>query len=520
MEGDEGVTVEELAARLEGVRREGAAWEDESRRRAPVGAVRYHSACVQPGDVFVCIRGFRHDGHDYAPQAAQAGASLVVAERPLVSIETAVPVAVVPDTRAALGPLAGEVLGHPDRRIRLVGVTGTNGKTTTTYLVKAALEHAGHQVGLIGTIRHLIGSQEIPARRTSPEASDVLELLARMVARGVGYAVAEVSSHAVALKRTAGIEYDVAVFTNLTQDHLDFHGTMEAYRDAKAAFFAQLAGGSKGGKAGIVNADDPHGDYMARRCPAPVLRFGLGGAAEVRAEGLQADDQGVRFVAVTPWGRAEVRLRLGGRFNVLNALAALAVALHEGVALEQAVAGLASVQRVDGRFEAVRAGQPFSVIVDYAHTPDGLQNVLEAARALRPATLWVVFGCGGDRDRSKRPRMGAIAARLADQAIITSDNPRSEDPEAICREVEQGLVDQRRSGPHRLRGYEVVVDRRQAIRLALERARPGDLVLIAGKGHETYQELRDRTVPFDDRQVAREILEELGYGRAVGHGAG
>ena len=510
------LTVRELVDRLGWQERPGAAWQDPQATGARVRAVSYHSGQVQPGHAFVCIRGFRHDGHAFAPQAVRAGAVLVVAEQPLGELEDRVPVVRVPDSRAALGLAAAEVLGHPDRGLRLIGVTGTNGKTTTTYLVKAALEGAGHRVGLIGTIRHLVGDQALEAQRTTPEASDVLELLQRMRQAGAGFAVAEVSSHAVALRRTAGVEYDVGIFTNLTQDHLDFHGTMEAYRDAKAAFFQQLVPGAKGRKLAVISADDPYGDYMASRSAAPVLRFGTRPPADVRAQGLATGPDGSRFLAVTPWGEVEVRLQLVGRFNVLNALGALAAAVHEGVPLEQAAAALASVRGVDGRFEAVRAGQPFSVIVDYAHTPDGLENVLQAARALQPRRLWVVFGCGGDRDRTKRPRMGAIAARLADRVIITSDNPRSEEPEAICRDIEQGLSQQLRTGPASAAGYEVVVDRRAAIRRALEQAGPGDLVLIAGKGHETYQIFRDRVVPFDDRVVAREILRELGFGEEAG----
>ena len=506
------LTVRELADRLGWRQRPGKAWQDPAAVAAAVTGVCYDSRRARPGDAFVCVPGFRQDGHDFAPQAVEAGAVLVVAERPLGSLEDRVPVLRVSDARAAVGPLAGEVLGHPDRRLRLIGVTGTNGKTTTTYLVKAALEAGGHRVGLIGTIRHLVGDEVLPAQRTTPEASDVLGLLDGMVRAGARFAVTEVSSHAVALRRLSGIAYDVGVFTNLTQDHLDFHGTMEAYRDAKAAFFATLGQGPKGRPLAVISADDPHGDYMASRCRVPVLRFGTVAGVDVRADGIALGPQGSRFVAVTPWGRTEVRLQLVGRFNVLNALGALAVAAHEGVPLEQAAAGLARVAGVDGRFEAVRAGQPFSVIVDYAHTPDGLENVLQAARALSPRKLWVVFGCGGDRDRSKRPRMGAIAARLADRVIVTSDNPRSEPPEAICREVEQGVQEQLRQGSARAEGYEVIVDRRAAIGRALEQAGPGDLVLVAGKGHETYQIFHDRVIPFDDREVARELLRELGYG--------
>ncbi|HEY8498954.1 MAG TPA: UDP-N-acetylmuramoyl-L-alanyl-D-glutamate--2,6-diaminopimelate ligase [Limnochordales bacterium] len=508
------MTVEQLADALGGVGRVGRAWEEAGRREARVRAVRYDSRRVQPGDVFVCIRGTRLDGHAFAPEAAERGAALILAEREPGPVADRVPTLLVADSREALGRAAALVLGHPDRRLRLVGVTGTNGKTTTTYLTKAALESAGFRVGLVGTIQQLVGDRVLEAERTTPESADLQDLFARMVEAGVSHAVTEVSSHAVVLKRIEGIEYDVGVFTNLTQDHLDFHGTMEAYREAKAGFFARLGQGVKGRKLAVVNGDDPSGPYMAARAGVDVIYYGLDPRRDVAAEGVQARPDGVRFTARTPWGASPVRLQLGGTFNVYNALAALAVGLHEGASLEGAVAALERVAGVPGRFEAVREGQPFGVIVDYAHTPDGLENVLRSARALSPRRLWVVFGCGGDRDRTKRPRMGAIAARLADRVIITSDNPRSEDPEAICREVEAGLVAQREAGPVAMEGYEVIVDRRQAIVRALRGAQPGDLVVVAGKGHETYQILRDRVIPFDDRQVVREALRELGYGEA------
>lgn len=506
------MTVQELADALGGVGRPGRAWEDPGRRRAALRAVRYDSRRVQPGDAFVCIRGSRLDGHDFAGEAAERGAVLILAERAPGPVVDRVPTLLVADSRAALARAAAVVQGHPDRRLRLVGVTGTNGKTTTTYLTKAVLEAAGYRVGLIGTIQQLVGDQVLDAERTTPESADLQDLFARMVAAGASHAVTEVSSHAVVLKRIEAIEYDVGIFTNLTQDHLDFHGTMEAYREAKAGFFATLSPGTKGRKLAVINGDDPSGAYMAARSAAPALFYGLEPGRDVTAEDIEARPDGLRFTVRTPWGASAVRLQLGGAFNVYNALGALGAGLHEGVPLADAVAALERVRGVPGRFEAVREGQPFGVIVDYAHTPDGLDNVLTSARALGPRRLWVVFGCGGDRDRTKRPKMGAIAARLADWVIITSDNPRSEDPEAICREVEAGLLAQRASGPVAMQGYDVVVERREAIAQAVRRAQPGDLVVVAGKGHETYQILKDRIVPFDDRQVVREALRELGYG--------
>lgn len=505
------MTVEELVARVPAVGRPGRAWDEVARRQAEVRSVQYDSRRVQGHDAFVCIRGQRHDGHDFVEEAVARGAALIVAERHPGPVADRIPTVLVENTRAALGLLASALLQHPDRRMRLIGVTGTNGKTTTTFLTKAVLEAAGHRVGLIGTVWQVVGERMTPAERTTPESADVLALLSSMAEQGCTFAVTEVSSHAVALHRLSGIEYDVGVFTNLTQDHLDFHGTMQAYREAKAHFFGMLEERAKGRKLAVLNGDDPAAAYMAEASRAPVLWYGQDPRRDVVAEDVRPHAAGIDFRAKTPWGTAPVRLRLSGSFNVYNALGALAAGLHEGVALERAVQGLEGVASVTGRFEAVRAGQPFEVIVDYAHTPDGLENVLRAARAHHPATLWVVFGCGGDRDRGKRPIMGAIAARLADRVVITSDNPRSEDPEAICREIERGVLDERRKGTATAAGCEVIPDRRRAIAHALAGAMPGDLVLVAGKGHETYQIFRDRVVPFDDREVVREILLAAGY---------
>ncbi|MBE3597666.1 MAG: UDP-N-acetylmuramoyl-L-alanyl-D-glutamate--2,6-diaminopimelate ligase [Limnochordaceae bacterium] len=478
--------------------------------------VRYDSREVVPGDVFVCIRGHQHDGHAFAGEAAGRGAVMIVTERPLQGgLEDQVPTVRVGDSRSALAIAAAAFFGHPDRALRLVGVTGTNGKTTTTFLTRAVLEAGGYRTGLVGTVLRVVGDEVLDADRTTPESSDMLELFSRMVQASSTHAVTEVSSHAVVLRRLAGIEYDVGIFTNLTQDHLDFHGTMEAYRDAKAAFFASLTPGTKGHKLAIVNGDDPSGEYMAHESAAPVVRYGLDPRWDVTAEQVRLGGQGASFLVKSPWGQAEVRLKLSGRFNVYNALGALAAGLHEGVPLERAVLGLERVEGVPGRFEAIREGQPFEVIVDYAHTPDGLENILKAARDHGPRQVWVVFGCGGDRDRGKRPIMGSIAARLAERVVITSDNPRSEEPESICREIERGVLEGRRSSEARLEAYEVVVDRRQAIEQALRGAAPGDMVVIAGKGHETYQVFRDRVIHFDDREVVREVLRRMGYGEAT-----
>jgi UDP-N-acetylmuramoyl-L-alanyl-D-glutamate--2,6-diaminopimelate ligase len=472
----------------------------------PVGGLAYDSRRVKLGDVFVCLRGLRTDGHFYVAEAVRRGAVAVVAEREL-SEPPGVPVVLVPDTRQALGLMAARHYGEPSRALRLIGVTGTNGKTTTTYLIKSVLEAAGHRVGLIGTIRNLVGDEEIPSERTTPESLDLQALLARMRDAGCTHVVMEVSSHAAELKRIAGVEFDVGVFTNLTQDHLDFHGTFEAYRQAKGKLFAGLGPTTKKGeRRAIINADDPSARYFAEVARAPVLTYGLSEGVQVRAEGTELLTGGLRYRLVTPAGAVRLALRLSGRFNVYNSLAAAAAGLVEGCTLDAVRQGLETVSGVPGRFELVEEGQPFAVIVDYAHTPDGLENLLKAAAAITLNRRILVFGCGGDRDRGKRPLMGEIAGRLADYTVVTSDNPRSEDPAAICAEVAEGVA-RTAPGPE---AYRVLVDRREAIRHAVEAARPGDVVLLAGKGHETYQLFADRAIRFDDREEARAALARLG----------
>ncbi|MGE5508266.1 MAG: UDP-N-acetylmuramoyl-L-alanyl-D-glutamate--2,6-diaminopimelate ligase [Chitinophagales bacterium] len=472
-----------------------------------ITGIAYDSRRVQPGNLFVCIRGLKTDGHFFVNDALARGAAAVVAERDLPD-PLPVPLVRVDDTRLALGLVAARFYGYPARGLRLIGVTGTNGKTSTTYLVKAILEAAGHRVGLIGTIRNLIGEREVPTERTTPESLDLQALLAEMRAAGCTHVVMEVSSHAVELKRIAGAEFDLGVFTNLTQDHLDFHGTFEAYRAAKGKFFTSLGHTAKAGRRqAIINADDPSAAYFAQAATVPVLTYGLEQAAQVRAEDIDLTHAGrLRYRLVAPEGQVELNLKLSGRFNVYNSLAAAAAGLAEGAPLETIRRGLEAVPGVPGRFEVVDAGQDFMVVVDFAHTPDGLENLLRAADAVSRGRKIIVFGCGGDRDRGKRPIMGEIAGRLADYTVVTSDNPRSEDPAAICAEVAAGLA-RTAPGPG---GWRVMVDRREAIEHALSLARPGDLVLIAGKGHETYQVFADRTIHFDDREVVREALARHG----------
>lgn len=412
------------------------------------------------------------------------------------------------DSRKALAQLAACFYGYPSSKLRLIAVTGTNGKTTTTYLVKAVLEAAGRATGLLGTIGNRLGDRFLKAERTTPESLDLQFILHELVTLKARAAVMEVSSHALALHRVEGTEFDGAVFTNLTQDHLDFHRGMEDYFSSKGRLFTNLAKGVKqGGKYAVINGDDPYGIRMVHLTPVPVITYGCSSACQVRARNISLMPTGAACQVIWPEGAIDLKLRLTGMFNIYNALAAFAVALQEGINPVTAADALSQVSGVPGRFEQVHQGQPFAVIVDYAHTPDGLENILQAARQVTAGRLLVVFGCGGDRDRSKRPLMGQVAARLSDYSIITSDNPRSEEPEAIINDIIPGV--EKISGAP----YRNIVDRCLAISTALTLARPGDTVVIAGKGHETYQIIKDKTLPFDDRQVAREELAALGYTR-------
>ncbi len=478
-----------------------------------VCGVEHDSRRICPGDVFVCLRGQRHDGHRFVPQAVDKGAVAVVSERRL-DLPSDVALVVVPDSRRALAWLAAAVHDHPSKGMRLIGVTGTNGKSTTVHLVRTILERTGRPCGLVGTVHRVVGGTVLPADLTTPEAPELQRLLAGMLEAGCSHAVMEVSSQALAVGRVATCEFDVAVFTNLTYEHMELHGTFDEYRKAKGLLFQHLGttywGSSKDGpKAAVLNADDPSFPHFRSWCAVPVVAYGLGDGCQVRGTEVKTDDRGRVTFRVNAHGHsALVRLRLAGTFNVYNALAALAVALVEGLQLEEAVEALEYADPVPGRFEYVDAGQPFAVIVDYAHSPNGLENVLQAARGLARGRVLVVFGCGGDRDPSKRPIMGEIAGALADLVVVTSDNPRHEDPHQIMADIEEGL---KRTPPRE--GYRLVEDRREAIRTAIRLAREGDVVLIAGKGHETTQIYGDRALPFDDRRVAREVLAEVVRGK-------
>ncbi len=473
-------------------------------QRVTITGLTDDSRAVESGSLFVAVQGERVDGHQFLDRVVAAGAAAVVVGRHVVVGST--PCIRVQDSRAAVGVLGSRFYGDPSAALRMIGVTGTNGKTTTTYVVKAMLEAANWQVGLIGTVAYLVGKESIPASHTTPGALELQKLFARMVEKRLDTVVMEVSSHALALDRTAGSEFDVAVFTNLTQDHLDFHLDMERYFQAKLKLFVDLgkAGAAKSKKRAIVNVDDPWGARIRDACTVPVWTYGLHQQADLRAEDVTLSASGTSFTLRSPIGTCAIQSQLVGEHNVSNLLAAIGVVLHEGLTLEQVRAAVGAVSHVPGRFERVEAGQDFTVVVDYAHTEDALVRLLTAAQALRIGRIITVFGCGGDRDRTKRPKMGRAAVQYSDVVILTSDNPRTEDPGAILREVEIGVKEALADRGH-VR-YQMIADRRAAIEAAIREAKPGDMVLIAGKGHEDYQIVGTTKHHFDDREVAREMI--------------
>jgi len=478
----------------------------------PCRGVTHDSRRVEAGWVFVALRGLKADGADFAHQAIEAGAAAVVAEREPDAVRRAglasgtpadppnVPWIVVKDARLALAWLAAGFFGHPSREMRVVGITGTNGKTTTGYLVASIFEAAGTMCGLMGTVTYRIGTRELAATRTTPEAPELHGMMREMVGAGCGACVMEVSSHALALRRADGIQFAAAVFTNLTRDHLDFHADMEDYFAAKRRLFEMLPADAPA----AINADDPRAAAVTEVSRRPVT-YAINRAADVTPGPLSFSFDGLEFDARTPQGAVHVRSPLVGRPNVYNILAAVSVTAALGLPLDAIERGLSRLQGVPGRFERVSSpSDDITVVVDYAHTDDALRNLLEVARPLAARRLITVFGAGGDRDRTKRPLMGMVAARLSDVVVITSDNPRTEDPNRIIDEVNLGAQPETRQ-----RGAEVltIVDRQEAILHAVGQAAPGDVVLIAGKGHEKYQEIEGESRPFDDVAVAREALE-------------
>jgi UDP-N-acetylmuramoyl-L-alanyl-D-glutamate--2,6-diaminopimelate ligase len=472
-----------------------------------ISGITCDSRRVRPGMVFVALKGAQADGHEFIPSAVAHGAAAVICESNGFSTARTAKI-LVADSRAALACASVAWFGHPSSKLKVIGVTGTNGKTTVAFLVKQMLEAAGVPCGLLGTVRYEIGARLLPATRTTPEAVEVQDMMAQMVRAGCAACVMEVSSHALDQRRVEGVEFDVGIFTNLTQDHLDYHGTMERYFAAKQQLFTRWPHGTKPGAA-IVNIDDAHGAPLAGSTNAEVtMTYGLGENAVLRATAIALARDGTRFRLHANGREHPAQMPLIGRHNVYNALAAIGAALALDIPVEAIVTTLRTIQPAPGRLESVDAGQPFGVFVDYAHTDDALRNVLSTVRELTPGRVLLAFGCGGNRDTGKRTKMGVVAAELSDYSIITSDNPRREPPAMIAVAIQEGW--------HALRpdGYHVELDRRRAIDQILAMAQPGDTVLIAGKGHETTQEFEDTVVPFDDRVHAREALEAIQMGGA------
>ena len=473
---------------------------------AEITSIERDSRRVKEGALFVCISGAHVDAHSFIPSAARAGARAILTERETVDAPDGIAVLYVPNLQETLDIIVPYFYDYPARAMRVIGITGTNGKTTTSYLVRAILRHAGKRVGLIGTIQVMMEDEVFPTANTTPDVIVMQQLLSEMRARGMDAVVMEVSSHALDQGRVTGIEFDTAVFTNLTQDHLDYHKTMENYARAKARLFEYVsAQGTKVGKTAVLNADDAARETMRAYTHCPIISYGMENDADLMAKDVHLAQDGMELTLMYDGAQlAQLHIGITGLFNVYNVLAAVGVALAENVPTADIVEALRSFTGVPGRFELVREGQPFSVIVDYAHTPDGMENVLRTARAVTAGRIIAVFGCGGDRDRTKRPIMGRMAAELADIAILTSDNPRTEDPAAILDEVETGVLPVIGAKP-----YEKLVDRRTAIFHAVGTARAGDTVVILGKGHENYQILKDKTIHFDDRETAREAIRGL-----------
>ncbi|MGI6092584.1 MAG: UDP-N-acetylmuramoyl-L-alanyl-D-glutamate--2,6-diaminopimelate ligase [Veillonellaceae bacterium] len=470
-----------------------------------IHGIAHDSRKVTPGTLFVCLSGNVVDGHNFITEARQRGAAAILVEKD-VSVND-IAVVKVADTRAAMRKITPFFYDYPAHKLRMIGITGTNGKTTTTYLIREILRTAGYKVGVIGTIQILIEDESMPISNTTPDVIDLQAILAEMVRQQIDYVVMEVSSHALALNRVDGCEFDVGVFTNMTQDHLDFHGTFEKYAAAKAELFRKLgaSGNVKSRKTAIVNVDDVVADLMLEKANCNKITYAVQNEASLSADNIRIESKGAKFEVNTPYGKISLDLNITGLFNVYNVLAAIGATFAEGIGINKIKKALESFKSVPGRFEIVDAGQPFSVIVDYAHTPDGLENILKTARGFAEQRIIIVFGCGGDRDRTKRPIMGALAVQYADVIIATSDNPRTEDPDTILDEIETGIISSNKDN----KLYRRISDRKKAIYAAISIAAKDDIVIIAGKGHETYQILKDKTISFDDREIAREAIREM-----------
>ncbi len=474
---------------------------------AAITGIAYDSRAVRPGHVFIALKGVHADGAAFARQAVERGAVAVVAEQPVPGL--AVPVLQAGDARLAMAELAAEFHGHPSERMRVVGITGTNGKTTTAHLVASIFEAGGVKCGVIGTVAYRIGAEERESTHTTPEAPDVQALLHEMVDRGCGACAMEVSSHALALKRVDAMTFSAGIFTNLTRDHLDFHSDMETYFQAKRRLFEMLPPGAPA----LINVDDPKGAAVVDASARPVT-YAINRPADITPGPLSFSIDGLSFDIRTPRGTVHARSKLVGRPNVYNILAAVSAAVALDLPFDAIEKGLQALDAVPGRVEVVSGPRDgITVVVDYAHTDDALRNLLETARPMARGRLITLFGCGGDRDRTKRPLMGAVASRLSDVLVITSDNPRHEDPARIIEEIQRGITPDTRRGDA---PTFTIADRRAAIAKAIEVARPGDMVLIAGKGHEKYQILGDEHVPFDDVAIAREFLRRQPWRQTSG----
>lgn len=461
-----------------------------------ISGITYDSRETCKGDMFICVSGYTKDGHQYIGEALEKGASALLVEKDVDFSEAAV--VKVRSSRDAMAILSANFYEYPAEKLRLIGITGTNGKTTTTYLLKSILETGGKRAGLLGTISTQIGDKVLESTRTTPEALDLQRILREMVDAGMDYAVMEVSSHSLDLGRVEGCNFSTGVFTNLTQDHLDFHKTIENYRNAKKKLFYKTC------KANIINVDDEHGRIIAEeihKLDTRLITYGIENKADIMAANIDITSRGASFTLITPKYKTNLKVCIPGKFSVYNALAAASVAYAEGIDKKFIKEGLGRVPSVPGRSETININTPYTIIIDFAHTPDGLQNILSSIRQFARHRIITLFGCGGDRDRSKRFIMGEIAGRMSDFCVITSDNPRSEKPMEIIRQIEEGvkMTDC---------DYICIENRRDAIKYALTVARKGDIVLLAGKGHETYQVLKDGIIPFDEREVVRELLRE------------
>lgn len=470
-----------------------------------IQGVVYDSRQVTPGSLFVAIRGLKTDGHRYIRDAVSKGAAALLIEEEAngnMTPSVSIPVLTVSDSREAIARIAINYHGGPSNKLKLIGVTGTNGKTTTTYLIRAILEGAGHKTGLIGTVFYAYGDKVFPSVHTTPEAMEFQGLLREMADNQCRCVVTEVSSHALALKRVFGIRFSTAVFTNLTQDHLDFHADMEDYFQAKALLFSGMTQDDRA----IINHDDPYGRRLAGMTQGRVYTYGIESEAGIHAKDIRLSMDGLEFNAITPAGHTRIKSGLVGIYNVYNILGAIGAGLSCDIPLGKIASGIASVSAVPGRFEKIDSGMGFGVVVDYAHTEDALRLLLRAAAGFVEQKIITVFGCGGDRDRGKRPLMGRAAIELSDYVIVTSDNPRTENPQRIMEEVETGVREALRDPARRASGYKLIADRGAAIEEAIQMAKEGDLVVVAGKGHECYQIIGNKKVHFDDREEIKKTL--------------